>query len=70
MSLPNVIQEWHSGVFARHYVIHHLPNLHFLDSSQVSTAEREEAVRRGQFMRIMRPVRAYLILFSYSEVDT
>lgn len=39
----------------RYYVLHHLPNLHFLDSSQVSAVEREEAVRRGQFMRIMRP---------------
>lgn len=39
----------------RYYVIHHLPKLHFLDSRQVNDVERQEALRRGQFMRIMRP---------------
>lgn len=39
----------------RYYVIHHLPKLDFLDSSQVKLSERQEAQRKGQFMRIMRP---------------
>lgn len=39
----------------RYYVIHHLPNLQFLDSRKVNTGERQEAQRRGQFMRVMRP---------------
>lgn len=32
-----------------------LPNLRFLDSRRVSSAERKEAVTRGEFMRVRRP---------------
>ncbi|XP_046668078.1 leucine-rich melanocyte differentiation-associated protein-like isoform X1 [Homalodisca vitripennis] len=39
----------------RYYVLHHLPRLQFLDSRPVSQEEREEARRRGRFMKVIRP---------------
>ncbi|KAJ8733367.1 hypothetical protein PYW08_001665 [Mythimna loreyi] len=39
----------------RYFVIHMLPNLRFLDSRRVSSAERKEAAIRGEFMRVRRP---------------
>ncbi|KAF9410180.1 hypothetical protein HW555_010658 [Spodoptera exigua] len=39
----------------RYYVIYMLPNLRFLDSRRVSSAERKEAATRGEFMRVRRP---------------
>ncbi|KAJ0178888.1 hypothetical protein K1T71_005663 [Dendrolimus kikuchii] len=42
----------------RYFVIYKLPNLHFLDSRRVSTTERSEASKRGEFMRVRRPLEA------------
>ncbi|XP_047022726.1 leucine-rich melanocyte differentiation-associated protein-like isoform X1 [Helicoverpa zea] len=39
----------------RYFVIHMIPNLRFLDSRRVSSAERKEAAIRGEFMRVRRP---------------
>lgn len=39
----------------RYFVLHHLPNLKFLDSTRVREEERTEAKRRGQFMKVVRP---------------
>lgn len=39
----------------RHYVLHCLPRLQFLDSRPVSMEERREAANRGQFMKVIRP---------------
>ncbi|RZF35323.1 hypothetical protein LSTR_LSTR003763 [Laodelphax striatellus] len=39
----------------RYYVLYCLPNLQFLDSRAVTDEEREEAARRGKFMKIVRP---------------
>lgn len=36
-------------------MLHHIQNLKFLDSRRVSEAELEEAKRRGQFMKVVRP---------------
>jgi len=41
----------------RYFVLHHIPNLEFLDSTRVKNGERAEAKRRGQFMKIVRPSR-------------
>ncbi|XP_047984006.1 leucine-rich melanocyte differentiation-associated protein-like [Leguminivora glycinivorella] len=40
----------------RYFVIHKLSNLRFLDSRRVSTGEREQAEKRGAFMRVRRPL--------------
>ncbi|XP_018915450.2 leucine-rich melanocyte differentiation-associated protein isoform X1 [Bemisia tabaci] len=40
----------------RYYVLHHLPQLQFLDSRPVSQQERQEAAQRGQFMKVVRPL--------------
>ncbi|XP_077290467.1 leucine-rich melanocyte differentiation-associated protein-like isoform X2 [Arctopsyche grandis] len=39
----------------RYYVLHHLPNLKFLDFRRVTSEERKEANRRGEFLRVRRP---------------
>uniref|UniRef100_A0A8C5PQZ6 Leucine rich melanocyte differentiation associated n=1 Tax=Leptobrachium leishanense TaxID=445787 RepID=A0A8C5PQZ6_9ANUR len=39
----------------RYFVLHKLPNLKFLDASKVTKKEREEAISRGQFMRVVKP---------------
>ncbi|XP_065350327.1 leucine-rich melanocyte differentiation-associated protein-like [Cloeon dipterum] len=39
----------------RFYVIYCLPTLQFLDSTPVSSAEKAEAQRRGQYMKIIKP---------------
>ncbi|CAH1992653.1 unnamed protein product [Acanthoscelides obtectus] len=39
----------------RYYVLYHLPNLKFLDSTKVREVERSEARRRGKFMNVIRP---------------
>lgn len=39
----------------RYYVLYNLPRLQFLDSRPVTAAERDEAARRGQYMKIARP---------------
>ncbi|KAL3277074.1 hypothetical protein HHI36_012435 [Cryptolaemus montrouzieri] len=39
----------------RYFVLHHLPNLKFLDSTKVREIERTEARRRGKYMKVMRP---------------
>ncbi|KAL0268908.1 UNVERIFIED_CONTAM: hypothetical protein PYX00_010689 [Menopon gallinae] len=40
----------------RYYVINRLPRLQFLDSTPVTTEEKEEAQRRGHLMRIVKPL--------------
>ena len=39
----------------RYYVIYRLPNIRFLDSSQVKMAEKKEALMRGPFLKVIRP---------------
>ena len=39
----------------RYYVIFKMPNLAFLDSKPVTSQERKEAKRVGEFMKIVRP---------------
>lgn len=39
----------------RYFVIYKLPNLRFLDSRRVTSTERTEASKRGEFMRVRRP---------------
>ncbi|KAK7508037.1 hypothetical protein BaRGS_00001002 [Batillaria attramentaria] len=39
----------------RYYVLYHLPQLKFLDSSAVQVSELREAKQRGQFMQVVRP---------------
>ncbi|CAG9772866.1 unnamed protein product [Ceutorhynchus assimilis] len=39
----------------RYFVLHHLPNLKFLDSNRVTNQERTEAKRRGKFMNVVTP---------------
>ncbi|KAM6442184.1 leucine-rich melanocyte differentiation-associated protein [Liasis olivaceus] len=40
----------------RYFVLHKLTNLKFLDSRKVSSKEREEAILRGAFMKVVKPV--------------
>uniref|UniRef100_A0A2D4LFU6 Leucine rich melanocyte differentiation associated n=1 Tax=Micrurus spixii TaxID=129469 RepID=A0A2D4LFU6_9SAUR len=40
----------------RHFVLHKLTNLKFLDSRKVSLKEREEAILRGAFMKVVKPL--------------
>ncbi|XP_062831944.1 leucine-rich melanocyte differentiation-associated protein isoform X1 [Anolis carolinensis] len=40
----------------RYFVLHKLTNLKFLDSRKVSRIEREEAIVRGAFMKIVKPM--------------
>ena len=42
-------------VYSRLYVLHRLPNLKFLDSTEVSEEEQKEAKRVGQFMKVVKP---------------
>ncbi|KAJ8795073.1 hypothetical protein J1605_018660 [Eschrichtius robustus] len=45
----------------RCFVLHKLPNLKFLDARKVTKQEREEALVRGAFMKVVKPKReAYL----------
>ncbi|XP_044742771.1 leucine-rich melanocyte differentiation-associated protein-like isoform X2 [Chrysoperla carnea] len=39
----------------RYYVLYKLPKLKFLDSTKVTEEERLEALRRGKFMKVVRP---------------
>ncbi len=53
----------------RYYVLYKLPQLTFLDSRPVSSEERKEAKRVGQFMRVVKPpsdvVRACMCACAY-----
>ncbi|XP_053244116.1 leucine-rich melanocyte differentiation-associated protein isoform X4 [Podarcis raffonei] len=40
----------------RYFVLHKLTNLKFLDSRKVGRSEREEAILRGAFMKVVKPV--------------
>nr|XP_034993187.1 leucine-rich melanocyte differentiation-associated protein isoform X3 [Zootoca vivipara] len=40
----------------RYFVLHKLTNLKFLDSRKVGRSEREEAILRGSFMKVVKPV--------------
>ena len=40
----------------RCYVIYCLPTLKFLDSTPVTRAEEEEAILRGKYFRIVKPI--------------
>ncbi|XP_053164758.1 leucine-rich melanocyte differentiation-associated protein isoform X2 [Hemicordylus capensis] len=40
----------------RYFVLHKLTNLKFLDSRKVSRSEREEAILRGAFMKVVKPM--------------
>ncbi|KAK2508941.1 hypothetical protein MC885_018246 [Smutsia gigantea] len=39
----------------RYFVLHKLPNLKFLDARKVTRQEREEALVRGAFMKVVKP---------------
>ncbi|XP_055969496.1 leucine-rich melanocyte differentiation-associated protein [Sorex fumeus] len=39
----------------RYFVLHKLPNLKFLDARKVTKEEREEALVRGAFMKVVKP---------------
>ncbi|KAI5944255.1 Leucine-rich melanocyte differentiation-associated protein [Manis javanica] len=39
----------------RYFVLHKLPNLKFLDAWKVTRQEREEALVRGAFMKVVKP---------------
>uniref|UniRef100_A0A8C9G4R3 Leucine rich melanocyte differentiation associated n=1 Tax=Pavo cristatus TaxID=9049 RepID=A0A8C9G4R3_PAVCR len=39
----------------RYFVLHKLKNLKFLDARQVTRKEREEALVRGAFMKVVKP---------------
>ncbi|EPY84618.1 hypothetical protein CB1_000463041 [Camelus ferus] len=39
----------------RYFVLHKLPNLKFLDAQKVTKQEREEALVRGAFMKVVKP---------------
>ncbi|XP_055462233.1 leucine-rich melanocyte differentiation-associated protein [Psammomys obesus] len=39
----------------RYFVLHKLPNLKFLDAQKVTRQEREEALVRGAFMKVVKP---------------
>ncbi|TEA37351.1 hypothetical protein DBR06_SOUSAS1910042, partial [Sousa chinensis] len=39
----------------RCFVLHKLPNLKFLDARKVTKQEREEALVRGAFMKVVKP---------------
>ena len=41
--------------YNRYYVLYKLPKLTFLDSRTVSSAERSEARRKGEFTRVVKP---------------
>ncbi|XP_076400763.1 leucine-rich melanocyte differentiation-associated protein isoform X1 [Peromyscus maniculatus bairdii] len=41
----------------RCFVLHKLPNLKFLDAQKVTRQEREEALVRGAFMKVVKPKR-------------
>ncbi|XP_039205230.1 leucine-rich melanocyte differentiation-associated protein-like isoform X1 [Crotalus tigris] len=40
----------------RYFVLHKLTKLKFLDSRRVSSKEREEAILRGAFMKVVKPL--------------
>ncbi|XP_021253195.1 leucine-rich repeat-containing protein C10orf11 homolog isoform X7 [Numida meleagris] len=44
-----------SIVNIRYFVLHKLKNLKFLDTRQVTRKEREEALVRGAFMKVVKP---------------
>lgn len=39
----------------RYFVLHKLTNLKFLDTRKVTRREREEALVRGAFMKVVKP---------------
>ncbi|KAI4555451.1 hypothetical protein MJG53_019141 [Ovis ammon polii x Ovis aries] len=45
----------------RCFVLHKLPNLKFLDARKVTKQEREEALVRGAFMKVVKPKFAMFI---------
>ncbi|KAK6617761.1 hypothetical protein RUM43_013989 [Polyplax serrata] len=46
----------------RYYVINQLPNLQFLDSTCVSTEEKQEAQMRGHLMKVAKPQKASFLI--------
>nr|XP_048282441.1 leucine-rich melanocyte differentiation-associated protein isoform X2 [Myodes glareolus] len=46
----------------RCFVLHKLPNLKFLDAQKVTRQEREEALVRGAFMKVVKPKEEWLLL--------
>lgn len=50
---------------SRCFVLHKLPNLKFLDARKVTREEREEAMVRGAFMKVVKPkVSRHFMVFS------
>lgn len=42
-------------ISVRYFVLHKLTNLKFLDTRKVTRREREEALIRGAFMKVVKP---------------
>ncbi|XP_050998857.1 leucine-rich melanocyte differentiation-associated protein [Acomys russatus] len=59
VACPNelVSSEKDEGDYKRYrcFVLHKLPNLKFLDAQKVTRQEREEALLRGAFMKVVKP---------------
>lgn len=45
-------------ISVRYFVLHKLTNLKFLDTRKVTRTEREEALVRGAFMKVVKPMDA------------
>ncbi|KAK2162526.1 hypothetical protein LSH36_97g07028 [Paralvinella palmiformis] len=45
----------------RYYVLFHLPNLKFLDSTPVKREEKLEAKQRGQFLKVIKPAEDVIV---------
>ncbi|XP_014379105.1 leucine-rich melanocyte differentiation-associated protein isoform X2 [Alligator sinensis] len=62
MACPNelVSKEKDEGDYQRYryFVLHKLTNLKFLDTRKVTRTEREEALVRGAFMKVVKPMDA------------
>ncbi|XP_019411275.1 PREDICTED: leucine-rich repeat-containing protein C10orf11 homolog isoform X3 [Crocodylus porosus] len=62
MACPNelVSKEKDEGDYQRYryFVLHKLTNLKFLDTRKVTRSEREEALVRGAFMKVIKPMDA------------
>uniref|UniRef100_A0A7N4NXM1 Leucine-rich melanocyte differentiation-associated protein n=1 Tax=Sarcophilus harrisii TaxID=9305 RepID=A0A7N4NXM1_SARHA len=48
----------------RCFVLHKLPNLKFLDAKKVTKWEREEALVRGKFMKVVKPKVSHLLVLT------
>ncbi|KYO27617.1 hypothetical protein Y1Q_0005190 [Alligator mississippiensis] len=73
MACPNelVSKEKDEGDYQRYryFVLHKLTNLKFLDTRKVTRTEREEALVRGAFMKVVKPMDAQPCWIRGTEPD-